>query len=193
MKKKRVFMTFLKQQRFFFLKKDFIKVDDIAERVGLSKGMIYLYFKNKEELFLSIIPKKAKVLQSRLQKAIDCKEEFADCLERYIQTYLEFFAENEAFFKIMHSEKARMDTEDHHQLHQYAMEITLSMSELTKSLLVKGGKQGQLRDIDLSDANKALRGIMDTFIFEKICCPEDRDLKDETSAIMDLYLKGIQR
>jgi AcrR family transcriptional regulator len=33
---------------------DKTKMDDIARRMGLSKGTIYLYFKGKEELFFSI-------------------------------------------------------------------------------------------------------------------------------------------
>lgn len=33
---------------------DRTKMDDIAKRLGLSKGTIYLYFKSKEDLFLAI-------------------------------------------------------------------------------------------------------------------------------------------
>ncbi len=33
---------------------DKTKMDDIAKRLGLSKGTIYLYFKSKEELFVAI-------------------------------------------------------------------------------------------------------------------------------------------
>lgn len=33
---------------------DKTKMDDIARRLGLSKGTIYLYFKSKEELFIAI-------------------------------------------------------------------------------------------------------------------------------------------
>src|SRR6185503_20332668 len=33
---------------------DRTKMEDIAKRLGLSKGTIYLYFKSKEDLFLGI-------------------------------------------------------------------------------------------------------------------------------------------
>ena len=33
---------------------DRTKMDDIAKRLGLSKGTLYLYFKSKEDLFLAI-------------------------------------------------------------------------------------------------------------------------------------------
>ncbi len=170
-----------------------VKVDDIAERVGLSKGAIYLYFKNKEELFLSIILKKAKALHLRLQDTIDCKRDFVDCLKTFVCAYLEFFSENEPFYKIMHSEKARMDAESHFKLHDYAMEATLSMIELTDSLLQKGVEQNQLRNLNVSDANKALLGMMNAFIFNGICSPNERDIQKEADAIIDLYLNGIQK
>ena len=33
---------------------DRTKMEDIAKRLGLSKGTLYLYFKSKEDLFLAI-------------------------------------------------------------------------------------------------------------------------------------------
>ena len=31
------------------------RVDDVAKRAGISKGLLYLYFKTKEELFKAVI------------------------------------------------------------------------------------------------------------------------------------------
>ncbi len=31
------------------------RVDDVAKRAGISKGLLYLYFKTKEELFKAVV------------------------------------------------------------------------------------------------------------------------------------------
>ncbi len=45
-------------------------MDEIANKVELSKGTLYLYFKSKEELFLEIIKRGEKILTDLFVKAI---------------------------------------------------------------------------------------------------------------------------
>ena len=54
-----------------FSERDFheVRIDDIAEKVGLAKGTIYLYFENKDQLFLSIIIERTRTLKESLEKA----------------------------------------------------------------------------------------------------------------------------
>ena len=77
-----------------------VKVDEIAEKVGLSKGTIYLYYENKEALFHSIILKKTKMLELQLESSINTEDSFIRSLESFVHTFLTFFNENESFFKI---------------------------------------------------------------------------------------------
>lgn len=85
-----------------------ITIDLIAERLGLSKGAIYLYFKSKEELFVAVyVNQMERQLQSireacqsvdqvivRLEKALDqfiqllLKRDFVFC-----RLWLEFYLE----------------------------------------------------------------------------------------------------
>ncbi len=46
---------------------DSLRMDDIADRTGLSKGTLYLYFKNKHDLMVAI-------LERALQKELDAVE-----------------------------------------------------------------------------------------------------------------------
>ena len=76
-----------------FAEKDYheVTVDEIAERVGLSKGTLYLYFKNKEDLFFSIVQDKADLFYERLHATIARDQSFADCLHGFVYTFLSFF------------------------------------------------------------------------------------------------------
>jgi AcrR family transcriptional regulator len=44
---------------------DRTKMEDIAKRLGLSKGTIYLYFNSKEDLFLAICEHYLKVMRDQ--------------------------------------------------------------------------------------------------------------------------------
>jgi TetR/AcrR family transcriptional regulator, repressor for uid operon len=54
---------------------DKTKIEDIAKRLGLSKGTIYLYFNSKEDLFLAICEHYVKVMRDQQHSAIFSKKE----------------------------------------------------------------------------------------------------------------------
>jgi TetR/AcrR family transcriptional regulator, repressor for uid operon len=54
---------------------DRTKMEDIAKRLGLSKGTIYLYFNSKEDLFLAICEHYLKVMRNQQHSAIFPKKE----------------------------------------------------------------------------------------------------------------------
>lgn len=47
------------------------RVDDVAKRAGVSKGLLYLYFKTKEELFKAVIK---SVVVRRIDRLLDAVE-----------------------------------------------------------------------------------------------------------------------
>lgn len=59
---------------------DATRVDDVAKRAGVSKGLLYLYFKTKEELFKAVIKSfitpKIDALKSRVASSDLSAEEF---------------------------------------------------------------------------------------------------------------------
>ncbi len=48
-----------------------VSMDEVAEKVGVSKAAIYLYFKSKLELFVSMVESTAGKLTMELKKAVD--------------------------------------------------------------------------------------------------------------------------
>ncbi len=46
------------------------RLDEIVEEAGTSKGAVYLYFPNKEQLFLSLVDQFADLLERRVEEAI---------------------------------------------------------------------------------------------------------------------------
>jgi AcrR family transcriptional regulator len=55
------------------------RMEDIAERVGVSKRTLYLYFKNKEDLFKAICAAAPESLQRGLESALNTSDLMATC------------------------------------------------------------------------------------------------------------------
>lgn len=177
-----------------FAERDFqhVKVDDIAEIVGLSKGTIYLYFENKDNLFFSIIIERAKTLYGRLQDASKCEETFDVCLKRFVSTYLNFFREHQAFFKIIHSEKTRMDMESHYKMHDYSSEVLRSLFMVVIELMKRGQKTGLLRKSDPRTLSKILIALLNVYTFQRIILGEEVAHEVEVDEVVDFFMHGAR-
>lgn len=175
-----------------FAEKDFheVTVDEIAERVGLSKGTLYLYFKNKEDLFFSIVQDKTDLLYKRLHAAIECDRSFIDCLRNFVHTFLVFFEEHKPYFKIVHSEKTRISIDDHYRFQQFGMNAFQMFFDLIIELIEIGKKQKVIRNIEPVMLAKNLRGILNSFTFHRVFLGSQETVEQETDCIVDLFLQG---
>ncbi|MFC1568622.1 TetR/AcrR family transcriptional regulator [bacterium] len=178
-----------------FAKKDFhsVTVDEIAEKIGLSKGTIYLYFDTKENLFFSILIERTKSLMKALQNAVHANEPFNLSIYQFVLTFLEFFQKNVAYFKLMHSEKTRSSIEAHYQMHDYADEIVNKFIASISQLLKRGVEEKYLKSMDILPMAKMLAGILNTFTFYRIFSSSDVSPEEETEMIIDLFLNGVKK
>lgn len=168
-------------------------MDEIAERVGLSKGTIYLYFKSKENLFFSIIVQRMEKLYKRLKQSLDCDGPFEECFRGFISNFMYFFQEHEAFFKIIHSEKTRLNLEDHYKMHELGEEASRGFFILLRQLIQKGQKEGFLRGGNPEAMGKALMGILEGFSWSRIVLGHGSDIETEIDQIIDLYFNGVKQ
>jgi len=76
-------------------------MDGIADDCGLAKGTLYLYFKSKEELYVSIVLEGASLLRKDLARIADLSLPADRLLAELLQTYYNFYEKNQKYFRIM--------------------------------------------------------------------------------------------
>jgi AcrR family transcriptional regulator len=135
---------------------DRTKMDDVAKRLGLSKGTIYLYFKSKEELFTGICQHnmnenmKNQALFTRKENIASDAEQIYDTIRKnerdMDKVMLEMVVEstrNPRLKKIMH--------EQHMMIHRHVVEEVRSKVE---SGFIR-------RDVDVDSLATALVALYD--------------------------------
>ena len=135
------------------------RLDDIARRAGLSKGTIYLYFPNKEELFREVVRTVivGQIEQERAQVGVgDPRHE----LERYLRSYWAFARtpDFQAISRMVHGE-----------IHQfpdlalfYGREVVTPANALLASVIRRGTETGVFREVDPTLAARALSALVIT-------------------------------
>jgi len=65
------------------------KVSDVAKEAGVADGTIYLYFKSKDELLISLFERRMQQVNTLLRDAVDDVREPLEQLRAFIRTYLQ--------------------------------------------------------------------------------------------------------
>ena len=77
-------------------------MDDIAETAELSKGTLYLYYKSKEDLYLTVMMRGLDLLLDAFRKVDAETLPPAKMLLRLSESYVRFFNEHRDYFRMMH-------------------------------------------------------------------------------------------
>lgn len=89
-------------ERFFFTKRfPFTTIDEIAEAAELSKGTIYIYFKNKEEIYVAIVRRGMHFLIELFREAIAKSPTGKDKVQAIGQALLTFYERHPHHFKAL--------------------------------------------------------------------------------------------
>ena len=121
------------------------RLQDIAERAGVSKGTIYLYFSNKEELFRGMIRQTAVAALERAEKAVTHgtpTEQLLAFMKGYWQ-----FVRSPVFGTIY-----RLVLGELHQFPDlakfYAHDVVARGLKLLSGIIRRGTDAGEFREID---------------------------------------------
>ena len=89
-------------EKVFFLKgKAIATMDDVAAEAELSKGTLYLYFKNKEDLYLAINIRGLTILENLFKKAIKKAKTGLEKVRAIGRAYFQFSREYSEYFKAL--------------------------------------------------------------------------------------------
>lgn len=84
-------------------------MNDIAEEAGVTKPVLYQHFASKHDLFHELLVETADQLVRRLQTEVNAAQSGRLKVERGVDAYVSFFAENPSRFRVLYGEGVRSD------------------------------------------------------------------------------------
>jgi AcrR family transcriptional regulator len=124
------------------------RLDDIAKRAGLSKGTIYLYFPNKEELFREVVRQTIVANIEAAEREIEAADgPVADAFARFIRGYWAFARDPHyvAIFRLVNAELHNFPD----LVEFYADEAVMRSRRLVQRLIERGIASGEFRPVDV--------------------------------------------
>lgn len=164
------------------------QVSKIAKQAGVADGTIYLYFKNKEDILISLFEEKMGVFLEKIEKNIEGKLTATEKLLVLIETHLSLLSE------------------DHHlaivtqlELRQSIKELRLKINNVLKGylqvidkILIEGKETGEFsKDLDVRLARQMIFGTIDETVTSWVMNEEKYDLKALAPQIHRMFIKGV--
>ena len=170
------------------------RLEDVARRAGITKGTLYLYFKNKEALFKAVVRQTiVPVIAQGESTARSFTGSARELLEQLVREYWRLVYETSlaGLPKLMMAEAANFP-----QLARfYYDEVVTRGHRLLGGVIERGIKDGEFRRVDVLAATKlALSPLMHAAVASRsfaACMPEGFDVRKYLETHIDLYLHGI--
>jgi len=169
-------------------------IQDIAKEAQYATGTVYLYFKDKESLYLSLVERKYKDLLAILKERTSAAQAAKEKLEIFIQENLSFFERNQDFFRIFVSEGNKSQAIKVGRFHK--LPVVKQHREFV-SELVKFGQEERLIRNDFS--SKQIAGILIPILMSVVFnwLKEEskgaKSLSRMSGFILDMFLNGARK
>lgn len=133
-------------------------IREIAKASGFSIGGVYLYFKNKEDLYLSLIKERIREKNLRIEKIVGSGGSPAEKLSSLIEMHLDYAMKNKELILIHIKEHSFTFGSD------IRKEYFQKQINTIREIIIKGINTGEFRKCDVHENAKlimgAIRGIV---------------------------------
>lgn len=75
-------------------------MDEIAQKAGVGKGTLYLYYRSKQDLYRASLREGLVALCAELERAVDRAPTLARVIETYVSTKVSYFERHLDFFRL---------------------------------------------------------------------------------------------
>src|SRR4051812_3014595 len=134
------------------------KVSQIAQVAGVADGTIYLYFKSKDELLISLFEDRMERVNATLREALESSSNAVERLRKVVQLHLEMIAQNRHMAEVITVELRQSAK----FMKDYANPKFAEFLRLIAAAIADGQKAGVLRpDLDPPLEARALFGALD--------------------------------
>jgi len=184
----------LQTARKLFSEKGFhnVTMQEIARKSEFATGTLYKFFKNKEDIYKSLIVEQAGKFHETLTKAIEEEDDEIEKLRNYVKAKSTVFMDNVSIIRLYFAEtrgasfniRAGLDSEIRERYGQFLHTLA--------SVFESGMKRKRFQKIaEPYHLAVALDSLCNAFLFLWLEAPERHLYPEDPDVILDILFKGL--
>ena len=165
------------------------RMREVAEGAGVADGTVYLYFRGKEDLLVSILEEHAEAFLLRARRDIESVADPRERLHRVVERHLFSLENNRALAQVFQIELRHT----RRFLRRVARGKVSEYLELLREIIADGVKEGAFRrDVSPEIAARALFGAVDELVTSWVLAVHERPLAADVGPLLRLFLEGLE-
>lgn len=162
-------------------------ISDISSTAKVNRALIYYYFKDKYDLYYSILKSGNDVDIQIAEEVYHSNLPAIKKIEKFITRFSQMRAENErSIGRIIM--RGMVDGPD---MEGCMKEGFSRVAQILKAILREGAESGELRDMDPEKTIHVILGMTHSLVMMRIKNPEFSDPEENTRHIMNILTHGI--
>ena len=164
------------------------QVADIAREAGVAAGTVYLYFRSKDDLLVSLFERTMREAIAEGRAALEAVSEPAERLARIARLHLERLGRDRDLAVVFQVE-LRQSTKF---MEQFSSTYLRDYLGLIRETIAAGQATGVFRrDVNPTIAAKIFFGALDEMATNWVLSRRKYSLAAETEAVVDLFINGV--
>jgi AcrR family transcriptional regulator len=161
----------------------------IADRCGITRTTLYIYFKNKREIFLWSIKQLTSGLEASIMEIINDKSLNAQqCFRKMLMKIVDALEENKKLFSVllvylMQLKKSGIDPNER------VMRRVIKLRHVMSTILIRGMKKNEFKQLNVKEVNDMFYGLIEAAIFRLSILAQDNI--DDVRSTLNLAVDGI--
>ena len=165
-------------------------MEEIAERAGIAKGTLYLYFKSKRDIYMAALMQGLRTLNEDIRHKVEAAEGIREKLRAFIETRVQYFEQHRDFFVIYHSEIGNLrvpaasgESEKN--------EMYLSQAQMLGEVLKAAAERGEIRGVRPDATAFAVSDLTRGMIVQRLLGWSRADQAADVQHVIELIWRGI--
>ncbi len=165
------------------------KVADVAREAGVADGTIYLYFKNKDDLLISLFETKMEEILQRFSAILELEAGAADKLLEFFKLYFRFIEDDPQLAEVFQVELRQSGK----FLKDYHNQKFIDFLNLIGRIITEGQDNGEFRsDLKINTMKLAIFGAIDELARQWILSDEPRsELQPIALQTAETFIRGM--
>ena len=166
------------------------QVADVARVAGVAAGTVYLYFKGKDDLLVSIFERSMSEVIAEGRAAVEGVTDPAERLRRIAHLHLGRLGRDQhlaVVFQVELRQSVKL-------MERFSATFLQDYLKLIRDAIADGQSSGAFRkDISPTTASKIFFGALDEMATNWMLSRRKYDLAAESDAVVDLFINGVGR
>ena len=164
------------------------QVSKIAKQAGVADGTIYLYFKNKEDILISMFQDKLGSFISSIEEEMDRVSSAKEKMLVLVRKHFEILSEDKHLAIVTQLELRQSNKDIRYKIN----DVLKGYLKLVDSILITGVEQGEFqKELDVRLARHMVFGTLDEIVTTWVMNEQKYDLTKQAKSVHHLIIKGL--